>query len=94
LRQEIVERLACKLESLDRDSAAKSQLTELTQLVTVSLAAGLITDVQGQRMVDLVDRGSLDVEVAVRRLKELALARGAIESAAPWAGNSSPPPAH
>ena len=94
LRREIVERLARRLESLNRDGETKTQLTELTQLVTVALAAGLITDVQGQRMVDLVERGSLEVEVAVRRLKDLALARGAIETVASSAGNTSYPPSH
>lgn len=94
LRREIVERLVRRLESQDRDSAAKASLTELTQLVTVALAAGLITDVQGKRMVDLVERGSLDVEVAVRRLKELALSRGAIENVAPSDGGKSPPTTH
>lgn len=72
LRQEIVDRLTGRLESLDRDSASRSLLTELTQLVQAALEAGLITEVQGQRMVDLVERGSLDVEVAVRRLKDLS----------------------
>ena len=94
LRREIVERLARRLESLNRDGETKTQLTELTQLVTVALAAGLITDVQGQRMVDLVERGSLEVEVAVRRLKDLALARGAIETVTSSAGNTSYPPSH
>ena len=72
LRQEIVERLVCRLESLDRDSTSKTRMTELTQLVKAALEAGRITELQGQRMVDLVERGSLGVEVAVRRLKDLA----------------------
>ena len=92
LRQEIVERLISRLNCPDRDAAAKSQLTELTQLVAVALATGLITDVQGQRMVDLVERGSLEVEIAVRRLKDLTLAQRAIEPVALPAGSCGHPP--
>jgi len=78
VRKEIVDRLTKRLESLRDRHEAQTALIELTQLVAVALAAGLISDAQGRRMVDLVERGSLDVKVAAGRLKAMAMAEGVI----------------
>lgn len=83
VRKEIVDRLTKRLESLRDRHEAQTALIELTQLVAVALAAGLISDAQGRRMVDLVERGSLDVKVAAGRLKAMAMAEGVIVPTSP-----------
>jgi hypothetical protein len=82
-RQEIIARLIRRLESPDPDSAAKAPRTELAQLITDAVEAEVITETQGRRMVSLVEHGSLSVEVAVKRLKDLAMARSTIEPVDP-----------
>lgn len=84
-RTEIIERLSKRLEVLKEDSKARVSVIELGQLVAVCLATNLITEEQGRRMVDLVEKGVLKPELAIQRLKSLALAEGVIKS---------PPPDH
>lgn len=82
-RKELVERLSKRLEAMQEQSAERASLIELTQLVAVAITAGLITESQGQRMVDLVEKGALNSTLAVERLKAMALSAGVIEAVDP-----------
>ena len=68
---------------MQEQSAERASLIELTQLVAVAITAGLITESQGQRMVDLVEKGALNSTLAVERLKAMALSAGVIEAVDP-----------
>ena len=80
LREEIVTRLMRRKQAMNEGSAAQSNLTDLAQLVAVALAAGTISEAQGLRMVGLVERGTLSVEVAVKRIKALAASEGRFQA--------------
>ena len=82
-RKELVERLSKRLEAMQEQSAERASLIELTQLVAVANTVGLITESQGQRMVDLVEKGALNSTLAVERLKAMALSAGVIEAVDP-----------
>jgi hypothetical protein len=82
-RREMIERLTKRLSSLQEQSEEQAPLVELRQLVALTLAAELISDEQGRRIVKLVENGSLNPALAVDRLKSLALQAGIIEPANP-----------
>jgi hypothetical protein len=78
VRGELIERLSKRLEALGPQSREKDTLAELAQLISIALAASLITAEQGNRMINLVDTGVLSAQLAVERLRAMALASGDI----------------
>lgn len=82
-RREIIERLSKRLEVLKEGSEEKSSLVELGQLIAVNFSCNLITEDQGRRMLNLVEKGQLNPKLAIERLQTMGLAAGAIEKITP-----------
>jgi len=78
-RKEFVERQTKRLMSLERETITVDTRVELSQLVALTVAGGVIDQVSASRMVDLVNSGSLSPELALKRIRSLALAKGLIE---------------
>lgn len=83
-RREIIERLSKRLDVLKESSEEKSSLVELGQLIAVNFSCNLITEDQGRRMLNLVEKGQLNPKLAIERLKTMALAAGVIEKINPF----------
>lgn len=84
VRKEMIERLTHRLSLLQAQSTDQLPIDELKQLVVLTLASNLISDEQGRRMIDLVEKGAMNPLIAINRLKSLALDAGLINE-----GNSS-----
>lgn len=78
-RKDFVERQTKRLMSLEMETITVDGRVELSQLVALTVAGGVIDQVSASRMVDLVDSGSLSPELALERIRSLALAKGLIE---------------
>ena len=81
VRREMIERLTQKLADIQADTEDQSPIGELKRLFALTLATNLISEEQGRRMIDLVERGAMDPSIAAKRLKYLALEAGVIENA-------------
>jgi hypothetical protein len=81
VRAELIQTLSERLRKIESaDSLQDSNFEELNQLAAVCIAGGLIDDGNANRMAALVEDGRLDVEIAVRRLRDRALSAGLIEA--------------
>lgn len=78
-RKDFVDRQTKRLMSLEMETITVDGRVELSQLVALTVAGGVIDQVSASRMVDLVDSGSLSPELALERIRSLALAKGLIE---------------
>lgn len=78
-RKEMIERLNDRLSAIQNQGDGQTQIIELKQLVALTLASELISDDQGSRMIELVENGSMKPELAINRLKSLAIEAGIIE---------------
>ncbi|HRK40377.1 MAG TPA: hypothetical protein PK347_18530 [Burkholderiaceae bacterium] len=76
-RKELIERLQKRLQELG-SSQQKEQSSELQALLAIAIASQLITEDYAKRLVDMVEGGSLHVNVATNRLRDLALEAGVI----------------
>jgi hypothetical protein len=81
VRREMIERLTHRLSLLQSQSTDQLPIDELKQLVVLTLASNLISDEQGRRLIDLVEKGTMNPSIAINRLKSLALDAGVIEEA-------------
>lgn len=81
VRQEIVVSLQERLKGTQETQQAGALVEELNQLMTVCVAAELITESDATRMVELIEGELLAPSLALQRLKQLALASGVIEMA-------------
>ena len=80
VRKEIIERLNKRLQTIQSKSKDHDILTELNQILSLAIMSGLIKDDQGERMIELIAQGSLKAEVALTRIKALAISAGIIET--------------
>jgi len=71
IRAQLIKKMEARLAALNQDSSKESPFEELHQLLSVVIEKGLISEVQAERMVGLVEKGSLKAEVALQRLKSM-----------------------
>ena len=79
VRREFIERQTERLLALEGAQAPQDEKVELGQLMALTLAAGVLDQVDASRMVDLVDAGKLPVALALERVRSLALESQLIE---------------
>ncbi len=69
VREELIKRLESRLAVLKKAESIDSSLEELHLLLPVAIERELISDVQAERMVGLIESGALKVEIALQRIK-------------------------
>lgn len=79
IRKDFIERQAQRLLSLEVADTSADEKAQLSQLLALTVAAGVIEPASAERMVDLVDAGKLSSRLALDRIRALALAKGLIE---------------
>ena len=71
VREQLIKRLKARLALLTKEGQLDSPLSELNQLLAVVIEKGLISEVQAERMVGLIESGALNINIALQRLKSL-----------------------
>lgn len=71
IRAQLIKKMEVRLAALRQDHPKESSLEDLHQLLSIVIEKGLISEVQAERMVGLVEKGSLKAEVALQRLKSM-----------------------
>lgn len=79
LRKAFIERQAHRLMGLETAPAAQDEKIELSQLIALTLAAGVLEQDVARRMVNLVNAGKLPASLALERVRAIALAEGVVE---------------
>jgi hypothetical protein len=74
VRKEIIQRLRQRLEVLNAEKITPDCKTELNQLIALTLQASAITEEAACRLVALVEAGTLKPELALERIKSIAVA--------------------
>lgn len=80
VRKEIIEGLNKRLQAIQSKNKDHGILTELNQILSLAIINGLIKDDQAERMIELIEQGSLKAEIALTRIKAMALSAGIIET--------------
>jgi hypothetical protein len=73
IRVQLIKKMEGRLAALRQDHPKESSLEDLHQLLSIVIEKGLISEVQAERMVGLVEKGSLKAEVALQRLKSMVV---------------------
>jgi len=73
VRKEIVGRLNQRLDLMQSKQGAKSSLDDLNQLLPIAIMNGLIDESQAEKMLNLIDKGVLNVSMAVQRIEAMIL---------------------
>ena len=73
IRAQLIKKMEGRLAALKQDHPKESSLEDLHQLLSIVIEKGLISEVQAERMVGLVEKGSLKAEVALQRLKSMVV---------------------
>ena len=73
IRAQLIKKMEGRLAALRQDHPKESSLEDLHQLLSIVIEKGLISEVQAERMVGLVEKGSLKAEVALQRLKSMVV---------------------
>jgi hypothetical protein len=81
VRKEVIQRLTNRLSALKTEKVAPDCKAELNQLLELTVAAEAISEEAASRMVALIESGALNPDLALARIKSIALARGVIELA-------------
>ncbi len=81
VRKDVIERLTARLSSLKAEKVSPDCKVELNQLLALTVAAEAISEDAASRMVALIETGALKPDVALARIKSIALAKGVIEEA-------------
>jgi hypothetical protein len=71
VREQLVKRLETRLATMNKQEAIESPLIALNQLLPTVIEKGLISEQQAERMVCLIESGSLKAEIALQRIKSL-----------------------
>ncbi|MGQ7817270.1 hypothetical protein ACUTAH_16655 [Metapseudomonas furukawaii] len=79
LREAFIERQTQRLMDLETALAPQDEKVELSQLIALTLVAGVLEQDTARRMVDLVNAGSLPASLALERVRAIALAEGVVE---------------
>ena len=81
VRKEVILRLTNRLSALKSEKVAPDCKAELNQLLALTVAAEAISEEAASRMVALIESGALNPDLALTRIKSIALAKGVIELA-------------
>jgi hypothetical protein len=79
VRRDVIQRLTGRLAALQTDAITTDSKAELNQLLALVVETEAITEEAAARMVGLVENGSLRPELALERIKAIAVAKGVIE---------------
>ena len=79
VRGEIIESLNERLLAIETERSEEGVMIEFNQVLSVCIAANLIEREQADRMVTLIEQKKLDPEIALRRVKDKAVAAGVIK---------------
>jgi hypothetical protein len=79
LRKEMVERLNERLRAIQSKNEGDGILVELNQVLTVTVVAGVISEERADKMLMFIEKGTMAPEVALERVKAIALSAGVIE---------------
>ncbi|MDN4546366.1 hypothetical protein [Pseudomonas sp. C32] len=79
VRREVIQRLTGRLAALQTDAITTDTKAELNQLLALVVGTEAITEEAAVRMVGLVENGSLRPELALERIKAIAVAKEVIE---------------
>jgi hypothetical protein len=71
IRVQLIKKMEGRLAALRQDHPKESSLEDLHQLLSIVIEKGLISEVQAERMVVLIENGSLKAEIALQRIKSL-----------------------
>jgi hypothetical protein len=82
IKKELVERLGKRLQSLsvEKGNEKVDILLKLNQLLLLTIFGGLMREEQASRTVELVEQGKLPPDIALKRIRGMALAAGLIEA--------------
>jgi hypothetical protein len=79
VRKEIIERLNNRIQNIKIEEKNQNIFIELNQVLSVAIMSGLINEEQGKKMILLIEKGLLDPEIALKRIKDMAISTGVIE---------------
>ena len=82
VRKELVQSLSARLAEVASQSANQQVLLELGQILALLVASGEVSEQDSQKLVSHVETGSLQPEIALKRIKALAISKGVIEEVA------------
>ena len=71
VREQLVKRLEIRLATMNKHEAIESPLIALNQLLPNAIEKGLISEQQAERMVSLIEGGSLNADIALKRIQSL-----------------------
>lgn len=78
IRQEIIERLKCRLQALRTSKNRNDLSSELQLLVAIASTSNMLSRDDCKRIADLVAKGSLPLDVATERLRDLLIEAGLV----------------
>lgn len=79
IRKEIIERLNNRIQNIKTEEKNQNLFIELNQVLSVAIMTGLVNEEQGKKMVVLIEKGLLDPDIALKRIKDMALSANVIE---------------
>jgi hypothetical protein len=80
VRKELIEQLNQRLTKLTETEKGQSEyIIELNQIITICIAAEVITEDKAEQLVSLVETGKLPADFALKRTKAMAISAGVIE---------------
>lgn len=71
VREDLIKRLKQRLEAMNQDQGKDSALNELRELLPSVMEKGLISEIQAEKMIKLIEEGKLDASSALNRIKIL-----------------------
>ena len=71
LREQLIKSLEARLANLNKNEKIDLPFNALSQLLPIVIEKGLISEQQAERMVALIENGSLKAEIALQRIKSL-----------------------
>ncbi len=81
VRKEVIQRLTKRISSGKPENVTTDSKSEINRLLILTVAAKGISEEAASRMVALIESGALNPDLALARIKSIALAKGVIELA-------------
>lgn len=73
VRKGVVARLKERLDLMQSNQEDNASLDDLNQLLPIAIMNGLIDESQAKKMLNLIDKGALNVDMAVQRIEAMIL---------------------
>ena len=80
VRKELVQSLSARLMDVASHSEDQQILLELGQILALLVASSEVSELDSQKLVSHVEKGSIKAEIALKRIKALAISKGIIEA--------------